>query len=335
MLKQLRAERLPVVEPVGVVEDSPGPGEAVLITRYLDYSLPYWYVLGQTHPFQADRLIDAAVVLLVRLHLEHVFWGDCSLSNILWRRDAGAMMAYLVDAETSERRASISDQMRHHDVDLAVENFVGGLLELQARGRVPEEFDVVSTAESLRSRYEDLWSVLTRTDQFAIDERWRIDQRVRSINELGFDVEELSVSKDGETLTMKPVLIDEGHHARELRRRTGLEVQENQARRLLADIENFRAWLERSEQRALPVSIATARWLAEVYDPLVESVTSEDLAHLEPPELFHQMLERRYELSQRQGAEVTNEAALADLLATLDDRPEERQLSLDDDLPAD
>lgn len=333
VLKDLRADHLPVVEPVGVVDGTPEPGAAVLITRYLDYSLPYWYVLGQTNPFQADRLIDAGVVLLVRLHLDNVFWGDCSLSNILWRRDAGAMMAYMVDAETSERNATISDQMRAYDVEIAVTNIIGGLLELQARGRVSEELDPIEIAQTLGERYEELWAELTRTDEFAVDERWRIDQRIRRINDLGFDVEELSINKDGETLSIKPTLLDEGHHARELRRRTGLEVQENQARRLLADIESYRAFLERTEGRSSPVSIATARWMAEVYEPLIESVSDEQLAQMEAAELFHTMLEHRYLMSERRGVGVTSKEALADLLDELHDRPAERQLNIDLDDP--
>jgi hypothetical protein len=217
VLRDMRDDHLPVVEPVGVVSDAPNPGDAVLITRYLDFSLPYWYLLGRGDQTLADRLMDAGVVLLVRLHLEGVFWGDCSLSNILWRRDAGAMMAYLVDAETTERHATIGDRMRRYDLDIAVENVAGGLLELQASGRITEDIDPLAIAESLRDRYEELWNELTRVDEFDLDERWRIEQRVRRINELGFDVEELSINRDGRTLSVKPVLIEEGHHARELR----------------------------------------------------------------------------------------------------------------------
>ncbi len=262
VLRDLRAEHLPVVEPVGVVSDAPESGNAVLITRYLDYSLPYWYLLGRGDPSLAERLMDAGVVLLVRLHLEGVFWGDCSLSNILWRRDAGAMMAYLVDAETTERHEHIGDRMRAYDVDIAVENVAGGLLELQASGRIGDDVDAVAIAESLRHRYEELWAELTRVEEFDLEERWRIEQRVRRLNDLGFDVEELSINRDGRTLSIQPVLVDEGHHARDLRRRTGLDVQENQARRLLADIDQYRAWLERSEERSIPRAVATARWLA-------------------------------------------------------------------------
>ena len=331
VLRDMRDDHLPVVEPVGVVSDAPNPGDAVLITRYLDFSLPYWYLLGRGDQLLADRLMDAGVVLLVRLHLEGVFWGDCSLSNILWRRDAGAMMAYLVDAETTERHQTISDRMRQYDLEIAVENIAGGLLELQASGRITEEIDPLAIAESLRIRYEELWNELTRVDEFDLDERWRIEQRVRRINELGFDVEELSINRDGRTLAVKPVLIEEGHHARELRQRTGLEVQENQARRLLADIDGHRAWLERGEGHSIPRAVATARWLAEVYQPVVDSIPADMQSHLEPAELFHQLLEHRYLMAERRGGEVRTKEALDDYLAgVLADTPEERQLRLRD-----
>jgi hypothetical protein len=331
VLRDMRDDHLPVVEPVGIVSDAPDPGDAVLITRYLDFSLPYWYLLGRGDQSLADRLMDAGVVLLIRLHLEGVFWGDCSLSNILWRRDAGAMMAYLVDAETTERHETISDRMRRYDLEIAVENIAGGLLELQASGRITEDIDPLAIAESLRSRYEELWSELTRVDEFDLDERWRIEQRIRRINELGFDVEELSINRDGRTLAVKPVLIEEGHHARELRQRTGLEVQENQARRLLADIDGHRAWLERGEGRSIPRAVATARWLAEVYQPVVDAIPADMQSHLEPAELFHQLLEHRYLMAERRGGEVRTKEALDDYLAgVLADTPEERQLRLRD-----
>ena len=230
VLRELRDEHLPVVAPVGVVATDTTDEAAVLITRYLDFSLPYWYLFGRDEPALADRLIDAAVVLLVRLHLDHVFWGDCSLSNILFRRDAGAMMAYLVDAETTERHNTISDNLRTYDLEIAKENIIGGLLDLQASGRVPPDVDAVDLADEIHRRYDQLWAELTRSEEFGLDERWRIDARIRHINSLGFDVEELSINTDGDDLRITPVLVEEGHHARELRRRTGLEVQENQAR---------------------------------------------------------------------------------------------------------
>ena len=165
-LRTLLDVGLPVVESVGFVRDR-GLGEVgALITRYLDYSLPYWYVLGREAVAAKEVLIDAAVVLLVRLHLAGVFWGDCSLSNVLFRRDGGAMMTYLVDAETAEKRPSINDRLRAHDLEIAHENVVGGLLDLQAAERVPTDADPVAIADELRDRYEELWEELTRTDRF-------------------------------------------------------------------------------------------------------------------------------------------------------------------------
>ncbi len=333
VLRELRAEHLPVVAPVGVVANATSAGTAVLITRYLDFSLPYWYLFGRDEPALADRLLDAGVVLLVRLHLEHVFWGDCSLSNILFRRDAGAMMAYLVDAETTERHSTLSDNMRAYDLQIAEENIVGGLLDLQAAGRVPLEVDPFDLADDVHRRYDELWAELTRTEEFGFDERWRIDARIRHINSLGFDVEELSISTDGGGLRITPVLVEEGHHARELRRRTGLEVQENQARRLLADIESFRAWLERDTGAPVPAAVAAARWLADVYEPLLLSVPDELRSRLEAPEIFHALLEHRYLLSERRGAEVRNAEALADYVDTvLAAQPAEQQLQVDSEL---
>jgi len=330
VLRDLRDEHLPVVEPVGVVSDAPNPGDGVLITRYLDYSLPYWYLLGRGDASLADRLMDAGVVLLVRLHLEGVFWGDCSLSNILWRRDAGEMMAYLVDAETTERHDTIGDRMRTYDLEIAVENIAGGLFELQASGRIDDDIDPVAMAESLRRRYEELWGELTRVDEFDLDDRWRIEQRVRRINELGFDVEELSINRDGRTLSIKPVLIEEGHYARELRRRTGLDVQENQARRLLSDIDQHKAWLERRDRKTYPRAVATARWLAEVYEPAIDAIPDDLRSHLEPAEVFHQLLEHRYLMAERRGGEVRTREALDDYLSgVLVLTREERQLRLD------
>ena len=327
MLRVLNEEHLPVVRPVGVVTSS-DTSVAILITRYLDYSLPYWYLFGrdEVHGL-ADHLTNAGVALLVRLHLDGVFWGDCSLSNILFRRDAGALMAYLVDAETTERHKAISDGMRSYDIDIAVENIIGGLLNLQQEGRVSPDLDPFEVGDQFRERYQNLWEELTRSDSFALDERWRINKRIEYINDLGFDVEELSISADGTELRITPIVLEEGHHSRELRRRTGLDVQENQARRLLSDIRSFQAWLGGQDSRPVPEAVGAARWLAEVYEPLMVSVPAQLRERLEEAEIFHNLLEHRYLLAESLGREVPNEEALADYLEkNLQSRPAERQL---------
>ncbi|HEU4867518.1 MAG TPA: DUF4032 domain-containing protein [Actinomycetota bacterium] len=338
LLREIRGAGLPVVEAVGVVtgrEDAEGePIEGVLVTRFLDYSLPFRYLFSieEGEPLSA-KLIDAAVVLLVRLHVEGFYWGDCSLSNLLFRRDAGALMAYLVDAETSVRRRPIPDGMREHELDVARENFAGGLMDLAAEGRLPAEFDVIHLINLLSERYTLLWHELTGVTEIDARERHLIDHRIRRLNEMGFDVDELVVERDpsGDRLRVIPALVEEGHHARELSRLTGLEVQENQARRLLNDIASYGAYLARVEDRAPTPPIAAARWIAEVYQPIVSQIPEELRGRLEPAELFHELLEHRYYLSEAAGYEVDNDTGLRSYLeSVLRFRPAEQALFPDE-----
>jgi hypothetical protein len=342
VLREMAQLHLPVVEAVGVVTDRERPHggalDAVLLTRFLDYSLPYRYLLTLAGgPAVRPKLVDAGALLLVRLHLDGVYWGDCSLSNVLFRRDAGAMAAYLVDAETAELAPGpLGDGLRRHDLDIAAENLVGGLVDLQAAGRVRPDLDPTEVVDELRARYDGLWAELTRIEQVSADERHRIEERIRRLHAMGFDVEELAVeaTEGGGTLRIRPVVVEEGHHARELRRRTGLEVQENQARRLLDDIAAYRAWLESDSGRPIADAVASARWMAEVYEPLLAQVPAELWTRREPAELFHELLEHRWYLAEGAGREVTNEEALASYLEqVLPTRPPERTLTTEEPPP--
>ena len=334
MLRALALEHLPVVEAVSLVTGRRSVDgaalDAVLVTRYLDFSLPFLYVLGvEATQGLAPRLLDAGVVLLARLHLGGFFWGDCSLSNLLFRRDAGAYMAYLVDAETAEPHDPMPDGMRLADLEIARENVVGGLLDLQAEGRLPAEVDAVDFADLLEARYTQLWDELTGTNEVPADDRHLIEGRLRRLNELGFDVGELIVEQtpDQPRLRITPALVEEGHHSRELRRLTGLEVQENQARRLLNDIAAYGAHLSEQEKRPVPQAVAAARWMADVYEPVVAAVPPELRGRREPPELFHELLEHRYYLSEHAGHHVENDDAIRSYVDTvLRGRPDERLL---------
>jgi len=107
MLRTLQRLDIPCVDPLAVITNRTAadgePLESVLVTRHLKFSLPYRALYSQSlRPDTATRLVDALAVLLVRLHIIGFFWGDVSLSNTLFRRDAGAFAAYLVDAETGQ-----------------------------------------------------------------------------------------------------------------------------------------------------------------------------------------------------------------------------------------
>ena len=333
MLRSLAAERLPAVEAVGLVTDRSSDDDAILITRYLDFALPFVYLVArEAGPQLGARLVDAAVVLLVRLHVAGRYWGDCSLANLLFRRDAGQLMAYLVDAETmSEHHAPLRDSLRTTELELAKENIVGGLLDLQASGRVAEDFDPVDYAERLEARYDELWDELTGTTEVDAADRHLVERRVRRLNDLGFDVGEVIVDAGGQRLRMTPALVEEGYHARQLLHLTGLDVQENQARRILNDIASFGAWLERESGAALPMAIVAARWIAEVFEPVIAAVPADLRARIEPAELIHELLEHRYYLSEAAGREIDNATAIASYVENvLSSRPEERIVLSDD-----
>jgi hypothetical protein len=320
LLRALADLSLPVVDVVGLVtgrkpaqpdDDDLG---AVLITRHLEYSLPYRVLFSRRGlPDARSSLLDALVQLLVRLHLKGFFWGDCSLSNTLFRRDAGGLAAYLVDAETGELHSELTDGQRAHDLAVAEENIGGDLLDLQAAGALPKDVDPIETAVEVARRYEELWLELTREEVFGLDERYRLDARLGRLNEMGFDVEEVELvsTDDGFRLSMQPRVVEPGHYRRRLMSITGLDVQENQARRLLNDIAGYRAHLEHTEGRPHPEQVAAFRWQAEVFEPTIQAVPPDLRERLEPAEVFHQILEHRWFLSESAGRDVGMPEAVA------------------------
>jgi tRNA A-37 threonylcarbamoyl transferase component Bud32 len=318
LLRRLRELEIPAVEVLGIVVDRPNDLDAVLVTKFLDHSISYRALFasprGSGQP--VDKLLDAMVELLARLHLANFFWGDCSLSNTLFRLDAGALAAYLVDAETSELHDKLSDGKRAYDVELAFERVGGELYDLQAGGLLPPDVDPVAVAEDIPRRYEALWSELTREERVhPSEQRLRILERVRRLNDLGFDVDEIELIDAGDgsnRLRLRTRVAEPGHHRRLLFARTGLEAQENQARRLLNDIASYRSHLERQAGRPIPEAVAANRWLTEVYDPAVNAIPEELRDKLDPVEVFHEILEHRWFLSEKAGRDVGATAARND-----------------------
>jgi hypothetical protein len=308
LLRDLRRLQLPTVEPVGVVAGRVGTdGEEIepcLVTRHLHFSLPYRSLFSHGLPTESlPNLIDALVVLLVRLHLAGFFWGDVSLSNVLFRRSAGSFTAYLVDAETGELHPQLSDGQREHDLDVAKTNIFGELMDLQAGGLLDESFDPFEIGARARERYDALWAELTATEEFTTQEMWRLEQRIERLNDLGFDVDELDIVTDwdGSTVRIQPKVVEAGHHARELQGLTGLTVEDNQARRLLNDLAAFTAHNELGGEDR---SLVAHKWLTTIYEPIVKMIPKEMRARLEPAEVFHEILEHRWYLSEQSGKEL-------------------------------
>lgn len=315
LLRTLQRMDIPCVEPVAVITDrAAADGEELapaLVTRHLKFSLPYRALYSQSlRPDTATRLVDALALLLTRLHIVGFFWGDVSLSNTLFRRDAGAFAAYLVDAETGKLYdAGLSDGQRDNDLEIGRVNIAGELLDLQAGGRLDDDVDPVAVADGIVAAYRSLWTELTEAESFPQSERWRINQRVERLNDLGFDIGELSIGQDetGTQVRIQPKVVDAGHHSRRLLRLTGLDAGENQARRLLNDLDAYRATGDRKD---LDEEMVAHEWLVRVFEPVIRSIPKDLKGKLEPAEVFHQLLDHRWYLSQNEKRNVPLAEAL-------------------------
>ena len=308
----------PAVEPVSVVTeryDADGNGlDPILITKHLQFSLPYRSLFTRgVRQDTVNRLVDAMVVLLARLHLIGFLWGDVSLSNTLFRRDAGAFAAYLVDAETGELHDQLTNGQREHDLSIARINLFGEFCDLEAGGLLDDSLDPERLVESIEARYRALWAELTGVEEFDGSEMHRIESRIRRLNALGFDVAELDITTDfgGSSIRIQPKVVDAGHHSRRLLRLTGLDTEENQARRLLNDLDAFRA---RTDQQNADEAIVAHQWLTEVFEPVVNAVPPELRGRLEPAEVFHEVLEYRWYASEQAGHEVPLAEATAEYI---------------------
>lgn len=332
MLRTLQRTDVPCVDPVAVITNRIGrEGEElqpVLVTRHLRFSLPYRALYSQTlRPDTATRLVDALALLLVRLHVIGFYWGDVSLSNTLFRRDAGSFAAYLVDAETGKLYpGGLSNGQRENDLEVARVNIAGELLDLEAGGRLDENADPVDVSNRIVAQYRTLWKELTGTEQFDAAERWRINDRVERLNALGFDIEELSIrtAESGAQVRIQPKVVDAGHHQRRLLRLTGLDAEENQARRLLNDLDAYRA---RNGREELDEEMVAHEWVSRVFEPVVRAIPRDLRGRLEPAEVFHELLEHRWFMSQQEERSVSlPEATTAYINDVLRHRRDERTL---------
>jgi hypothetical protein len=329
LLGELQRRAVPCVEPVGTVSDRIDANAeqlpCALITKHLPFSLPYRALFSSSLRAEtADRLLDALALLMVQLHLIGFSWNDVSLSNTLFLRDAGSFAAYLVDAETGELRTALSHGQREYDLDTAATNVAGELMDLAAGGRLQEGIDPIVTGVGLRLRYDALWETINQPFEFTRENSHALEKQIRKLNELGFDVAELQVdaSKTGDHVRVFPKVVDAGHHSRRLIRLTGLDVGENQARRLLNDLDSYRINLGYEPEDE---ELAAHRWVSDRFELVRESIPSQMRGRLEPAEIFHEVLEHRWFLSEASGHSVPFTEAVHDYVSSvLARKPEEK-----------
>jgi hypothetical protein len=324
LLLQMEELHLPVVTPVGFAftqAANPGASQAttsVLITRYLDRSLPYrsLFMTGSLKRYR-EHLLDAIAGLLVQLHLAGVYWGDCSLSNTLFRRDAGALRAYLVDAETAEVYLNrFPAASRFQDLQIMEDNVDGDLLDLATARLLARGVPISDTGEYIRLRYQRLWAEVSREETINPGEHYRIQERIRALNALGFSVGnvELVGGGDGGQLRLRVLVTDRNFHSDQLHDLTGLDVEEMQARKMMNEIQELKATLSQVNNRSTPLSAAAYHWLENIYQPTVELLQSMIDPQTSPAELYCQVLEHKWYLSEQARHDVGHRAATEDFL---------------------
>jgi uncharacterized protein DUF4032/lipopolysaccharide kinase (Kdo/WaaP) family protein len=322
ILRELEARSLPAVRPAGLVVQ-PEDDNAILVTRYLERSWQYRRLLMRLPAdltAHRERLLDAMAGLLVDLHRNGVFWGDCSLANTLFSRDGQILQAWLVDAETSEIHPRLSDGQRRYDIDIMVENLAGGLLDVAMRLEQPPEVidGLLAEAESVATRYDALWGLLHAEPTYDFDDRFQIESQIRHLHELGFAVDEITLVSTGQgadALRLRVAVAARRYHAEQLHQLTGLDVGEGQAQILLADLRAYQGHLQQETRCGISDGLAALRWMDEVLRPGMARAHEAVGGVGDPIQAYCDLLEVRWLLSEQAQANVGDAAAMEALRA--------------------
>jgi len=318
-LKELSLRGAPAVAQVAIVTNRYSLGgeelACAIVTRFLPYSLPYRVILsGQITQHEITNMANALAYLLVRLHLLGFWWGDCSLSNTLFRRDAEGFAAYLVDAETGEFQRKLSDGQREHDLELARFNVAAELEDLRIAGVLFPAMDPIRASESVITRYRKIWKSLSEPQVLPAGDRHAVEKAMRSLQDIGFAVEEVDIQLAGDrsTVTFIPKLVAPNYHSQRLSELMGLETEELQAKRILASFDRFRS---REIERTPDKQEAAKRWLDEVFYKVINAVPAQMRGRVEDAQIFHEVLEHRWYLGERAGRDLGLEFSTQDYIS--------------------
>jgi hypothetical protein len=322
VLRALESFGGPAVRPVGLVErrdpDPHSESSAALITAYEPFSFSYReLVQGPGFGERRTQMLDAFAGLLVELHLAGVFWGDCSLSNVLYRYDAGAIETVMVDAETAItfEEGQITDGRRQEDIEIMIINVAGGMADIAASNQIDIDYADLALGEDIAERYQALWTELAAEPTIPADERYQIGHRIARLNDLGFNVEEVDLipqDAGGSRLKLKLKVGGRTFHLNRLKQLTGIDALEYQAKQLLADLYYFQA----NQGAASPTgkNVAAVQWRVSQFEPMMERLR--DLEGIvDPIQAYCDLLLHRYVMSEGFGHDVGLEAAWDDWLA--------------------
>jgi hypothetical protein len=178
-----------------------------------------------------------------------------------------------------------------------VENVAFGLADLASFQGHPEAMDdQIAAAESVSNRYTALWQELHDQVEIQAGDRFAIQAHIRRLNELGFAIGEIELLPgDAGTVRLRTAVAQRDFHARELARRTGLVALEGQARLLLNDLREYRAWLAYFERRPVSSAEGAARWQEEVLEPYLARLRSVIGSGRDPLQAYCDLLEHKWQ----------------------------------------
>lgn len=308
-LRILQEQVRPIAPAVGVVERGwVSPDEewsSAVITQFVPFTFTYRELIrGGGFGDRREQMLDAFAGLLVELHLAGCFWGDCSLSNVLYRYDAGTVEAIMIDAETVELREELSEGQRRHDLEIMETNVAGGMADIAfSQGKDLDEADLHLGTDIIR-RYDALWNELTSDPVVGPDERYRIRERINRLNDLGFEVGDVTLVPDesgGNRVRMHVQVAGRNYHSARLYRLARIDASEHQARQILSDLHyhGAREPYSTAESRDLMAMM----WRVQIFEPLLQRIKN-DVSQREPVQAYADFLHHRFLMSSEQGRDV-------------------------------
>jgi hypothetical protein len=260
------------------------------------------------------QLLDAVAGLLVELHLAGCFWGDCSLSNVLYRYDAETIEAVMIDGETSRLREKLSDGQRAEDLEIMKMNLAGEMADIAAMTGVEIDYADLSLGDDIEARYQSLWAELNQELVIAREESYQIRERVARLNDLGFSVDDvyLDPTDNGNLVRLNVSVAGRTFHSERLRQLTGVDASENQARVILTDLNYFLA--KHGSMTPSGKSVGTFKWLTTSFEPIVSRIS--ELRDGDPIQGYCDFLNHRFRLARHRSQDVANEEALEDWIGS-------------------
>lgn len=320
ILHSLEEVSTKTAEPVGLVHrdwlDDKTEQAGAVITRFVRHAFPYRTLLaGPGFGPRREQMLDAVAGLLVEIHLAGCFWGDCSLSNVLYRYDAGEIEAIMIDAETSAIHPRLTDGQRAEDLEIMRVNLAGEMADIAAMSGVDIDEADLRLGEDISERYQALWDELTEELVVTKDEGYRIRDRINRLNDLGFSVHDVEIepTEAGNVVKMKTHVGGRTFNSDRLRELTGIEASENQARIILGDLNYYLA--KEGIRSTTGKSVGTFKWLNEWFEPLVSRI-SEIWHGDDPVQGYTDFLHHRMNLATARQKDIDNEEAFDDWVAS-------------------